>query len=176
MTHKEQRFCYQYHRLRHGREAAIQAGILPPLAERTAEKLLQRADIWRQIETLDDLRQQRDLKQAIRSGLERLAFGTDNDAVSLLLQSSCDPAQLDLFRVSEIRKTRADTLELKFYDRYEALSLLRILADNTSGEDTLRSLFGSFEHSPDEHFPKEDDHAIFRQTGTGTDLVENIPV
>lgn len=175
MTHKEQRFCYQYHRLRHGREAAIRAGIPAPLAERTAERLLQRADIWQQIEALDELRQQRDLKQAIRSGLERLAFGTDNDAVCLL-QSGGDPAQLDLFRVSEIRKTRADTLELKFYDRYEALSLLRTLADSTSGEDALRSLFSSFDHSPDEHSPKEDDHAIFRQTGTGTDLVENAPI
>lgn len=76
----------------------------------------------------DDLQK---LQLRVRQGLEKLAFGSINDAVKLLFLDNPDPASLqslDLFSVSELRRPKGGGMEIKFVDRMLALQRLNDLA------------------------------------------------
>lgn len=110
-----------------------------------ATVLLQREDIWRQIQGLDQKRHQRDLKQAVRSGLERLAFETDRDGMMLFLNGAfqTDGVFPDLFRISEIKRSRSDkgeTVEVKYYNRFEAMAMLLQLSESDDSTDAMQAL------------------------------------
>lgn len=58
------------------------------------------------------------------AGYQRLAFGSICDAISLLYKS--DPSKedlegMDLFLVSEIKRPKDGSMEIKFFDRLKAL-------------------------------------------------------
>ena len=66
-------------------------------------------------------------RQTAIEGFRRIAFGDVRDAVKLLFYKSPTGRQvqhLDLFSVAEIRKGKDGALELKFFDRMEALRAL----------------------------------------------------
>lgn len=76
----------------------------------------------------------------VRSGLERIAFGGVNDAVSLLFQTEPDPEELrrlDLYSVAEIRRMKDGGIEIKFYDRMKALECLRQMEESGAGRSPL---------------------------------------
>ena len=76
----------------------------------------------------------------VRDGLERIAFGGVNDAVSLLFQTEPDPEELrklDLYSVAEIRRTKDGSLEIRFYDRMKALECLRQMEEDGEGQSPL---------------------------------------
>lgn len=148
-TQQERRFCFQYHRLRNGKEAAIHAGYLVSRAEECANRLLQRDDILEEVKKHDEKRSKQNIRQSIRSALERLAFGVDNDSISLLLRENYDPNKLDLFRVSEIKKTKGDSVEVRFYDRYQALNLLQKLSDSANENELFLALSEAFTTPPE---------------------------
>lgn len=61
------------------------------------------------------------------AGYQRLAFGSICDAVSLLYKSNPSPdelADMDLFLVSEIKRPKDGSMEIKFFDRLKALEKL----------------------------------------------------
>lgn len=60
-------------------------------------------------------------------GFKRLAFGDIRDAVRLLFCEEINPRMLrsmDLFSISEVRRPKGGGMEIKFYDRLEALRML----------------------------------------------------
>lgn len=75
-----------------------------------------------------------------KNGYERIAFGEVNDAVRLLFEDAPDPdelRQLDLYNVAEIRRLKGGNVEIRFYDRMEALACLRKLEEQGGASSPL---------------------------------------
>lgn len=67
--------------------------------------------------------------KTVEEGLQKLAMGPVNDSVKLVTQPLDQPIPiegLDLFHIKEI-KTNKEGMEIKFYDRLEALKCLDAL-------------------------------------------------
>ncbi|MBC8570544.1 terminase small subunit [Zongyangia hominis] len=89
--------------------------------------------------------------RTVEESLRKLAMGSVNDSVKLVIQSSEDPVSidgLDLFNIKEIR-TNKDGIEIKFYDRLEALKCLDMLQhrleEKEEGRKMLLALSGESE-------------------------------
>lgn len=71
------------------------------------------------------------LPATAEEGLRKLAFGTITDAVKLLYHPPENEKELeeletlDLYAVSELKRTKDGILEMKFYDRLKALQSLQ---------------------------------------------------
>ena len=99
----------------------------PLFPERTGNALLEREEIRAMVAELQRRRALEDRLARIRAGYERLAFGSIADAVRLLLRRRFPAAleEMDLFSVSEIKRPREGAMEIKFFNRLEALDRLR---------------------------------------------------
>ena len=79
-------------------------------------------------------------EQTALEGFRQLAFGDIRDAVKLLF---CDELntralrKMNLFAVSEIRRPKGGGMEIRFFDRREALRLLSELESADDGADGL---------------------------------------
>ena len=74
-------------------------------------------------------------EETAREGFRRLAFGSIGDAARLLFTEKIDPRMLkkmDLFSVSEIKRNKDGAIEVKFFDRMEALRMLHELEKDSS--------------------------------------------
>ena len=74
------------------------------------------------------------------AGYQRLAFGSICDAVSLLYKSNPtreDLADMDLFLVSEIKRPKDGSMEIKFFDRLKALEKLCAGGEKETGAQQL---------------------------------------
>lgn len=81
---------------------------------------------------------------SVRSGLERLAFGNICDAVKLVHnEGDVDIASLDLFNVSEIKKVKGGGVEIKFFDRLEALEKLLQIEESFGRSATAESFLSA---------------------------------
>ena len=81
-------------------------------------------------------------KETAKEGFRRLAFGSIKDAVRLLLSEKVNPQvlkKMDLFSVSEIRKSKNGDIEIKFFDRMQALQKLSEL-ESTEGGGLLSAI------------------------------------
>lgn len=79
-------------------------------------------------------------KETAKEGFRRLAFGSIRDAVRLLFCDEINPRTLrnmDLFSVSEIHRAKGGGIEIKFFDRMEALRMLSELEHADSGAEGL---------------------------------------
>ena len=85
------------------------------------------------------------------SGLRRLAFGRINDALMLLREDAPGPEakNLDLFSVAEIKRPKGGGIEIKFFDRLEALTRLAELEAGAGGESSADSFFAALRGSAD---------------------------
>ncbi len=86
-------------------------------------------------------------EKRILMGYERLAFGSSDDAVKLILENAQSDVYLsgkDLFNVSEIKKPRDGAIEIKFYDRITALEHLEAYRQNA---DSTESFYAALEKS-----------------------------
>lgn len=131
LSEKEKLFCSFYVSCGNPYEAAVKSGyaIKPSSA---AERLLRRDDILQEITKVSNLRQ-RAAKNCALCGYERLAFGSVSDAVKLLFIEKpldYDIDKMDLFNVSEIRRPKDGSMEIKFFDRLRALEKLEELCGN----------------------------------------------
>lgn len=122
---KERLFCRWYCATGNAREAAAKAGFSPN-PEQQGLELLSRDyvvdELKRGIEQEKEL-----LKIKALKGLERIAFGSISDAVRLLCSDFpplLDLEDLDLFLISEIKKPKDGSMEIKFFDRLKALEKL----------------------------------------------------
>ena len=84
--------------------------------------------------------------ESVRSGLERLAFGSILDAVKLIRdEGETDISSLDLFNVSEIKRVKGGGVEIKFFDRLEALEKLLQIEESFGRSATAESFFSALE-------------------------------
>lgn len=130
LSSKEKEFCRLYLSLADPAAAAERAGFTGD-SSRAGNVLLSRDDIAEEIDRLCTLKKKSMSKMA-SVGYQRLAFGSIADAVSLLYMESPTPDMLrkmDLFSVSEIKRPKDGSMEIKFFDRMKALEKL------SEGED-----------------------------------------
>lgn len=136
--------------LGNSQEAALRLGVRP--AEAFAEGIRMSAlpGVRRRI---GGKRGGRARAEAI-AGLRRLAFGRINDALALLSDEPANTETLDLFNVSEIKRVKGGGVELKFFNRLEALERLAELeertADSTAADSFFSALQKSAEHSAED--------------------------
>ncbi len=151
MNKKERLFCYHYYTLRNLKEASIKAGYNPKIAENTAIRLIQREDIRQLILSFDLEKEKKQLEKDVIAILKRIAFNPLQDSINLLFLNEDDAkekiSELDLFCVSEIKKPKDGSLEIKFMDRYRALEKLLEISNSDNGAQTLQSLYKALNNS-----------------------------
>ena len=133
LTAKEKTFCNCFVSCGSADEAAYNAGFVRN-PKRSGEELLCREDIADEIKRLCKCRTS-SLSEIATVGYRRLAFGKISDAVSLLYMENPSREQLehmDLFLVSEIKRPKDGSMEIKFFDRLKALEKL---TDDSEKED-----------------------------------------
>lgn len=125
LSSKEKEFCRLYLSFADPAAAAEKAGFEGDYAK-AGNVLLARADITDEIERLCSL-QRKSMAKMAAVGYQRLAFGSIADAVSLLYMENPGPdtlRKMDLFSVSEIKRPKDGSMEIKFFDRMKALEKL----------------------------------------------------
>ncbi len=139
LAEKEELFCQYFAQSCSPRESAARAGYTFP--EKTAIKLLSQEAIQKHINFLFKENAKKHLNEQAIGGFKRLAFGSVADAVSLMfIDGEPSPRaleEMDLFCVSEIKKPRDGALEIKFFDRLEALEKLAELSEKTDAESSV---------------------------------------
>lgn len=144
LSEKEKLFCLFYCFKRNAREAASKSGYR--FAEKAAAGLLERKEIRAQIANLSKALNE---ENEVSSGYRRLAFGNNSDALELIFCSEptkMDFEKLDLFGVSEIRKQKDGSIEVKFFDRLKALEKLDSF-DEKNSKRKENDLYSAIEKS-----------------------------
>lgn len=87
---------------------------------------------------------QETLRGKVIDGLQRLAFGSSNDVVKMLLAISEEDENklkgLNLFNLSEMRKTK-DGFEVKLFDRQLAIEALLSIEKEVRSEEAAQALY-----------------------------------
>lgn len=134
-------FCYYYLKLGNVREAATKAGLRGRDALLEGQRLLSLPAARKFMQSLSG--QARPRNELVCAGLERLALGESNDAISLVMAeeplSREEIERLDLFGVSELKRVKGGGVEVKFFDRQKALERLFELEHTASGESAADS-------------------------------------
>lgn len=111
------------------------------------------------------------VNETAKEGFRRLAFGGIHDAVRLLFCEDVNPRTLknmDLFAVSEIRRPKNGGMEIRFFDRIEALRLLSELETSGTGAQALLSAIESGAAALKTGISRD---AVFRKADAGLMLV-----
>ncbi len=125
LSSKERAFCLLYLKTGDAVKAVKGAGYKSSL-ERRAQEMLTREDIRTEILRLCEFKRTV-ARESARWGFERLAFGGVSDAISLLYlekPTAQELEEMDLFCVSEIKRPKDGSMEIKFFDRLKALQSL----------------------------------------------------
>ncbi|MCR5717431.1 MAG: hypothetical protein K6F80_00135 [Oscillospiraceae bacterium] len=81
------------------------------------------------------------------AGLEKLAFGKVNDAVTLAFADEIPPAEIlskmNLFHVSSIKRVKGGGVEVQFFDRQKALERLYEYAKDDAAGQSAASLLAA---------------------------------
>jgi hypothetical protein len=88
------------------------------------------------------------LKKLALKGYKKLAFGSSNDAIKLLFLNESDSnifASLDFFNISEIRKPKDGSMEIKFFDRLKALE--KIVEFSNENDDSVYMFYKALEEN-----------------------------
>ncbi len=146
LSGKEELFCRMYASCRNSREAAFKAGytVCPEIA---SKKLLAKEYIRQAAEKIAE--ENKLTENAVKAGLQRVAFASSADAVKLVLAENYDNVDveaLDLFNVAEIKRAKGGGIEIKFFDRIKALDKLSELTF-TSSSDGVAPFYTALENS-----------------------------
>ena len=128
LTEREHQFCYNYVDTGNIQNAALKAGykINPELV---GSRLLCRDDINSVLESIYK-QKKKNLTYKAFNGYEKLAFGDISDAIKLVYSAELslnEITKMDLFNISEIKKPKDGSMEIKFFDRIKALEKLQQL-------------------------------------------------
>jgi len=88
------------------------------------------------------------LREEVVEGYRRLALGSSNDALRLLFLEQPtweELKELDLFNVSDIKRPKTGGMEIKFFDRCQALTRLEALSSAAEGQDTTMAFYKAIE-------------------------------
>lgn len=152
---QERCFCIWYAMLCNVQEAALHAGYSQEEALERGVLLLQRDDCRELIHCVLETLSLRSSAAQVMAGLERLAFGSCNDAVRLVFAadslSAEELAKLDLFGVSEVKRDKNGGVEVKFCDRQKAmeqiLSYFNHAESQSQADALLAALTGANAHA-----------------------------
>jgi len=91
------------------------------------------------------------LREDVIEGYRRLAFGNNRDTLRLMFREDMPtPAALskmDIFNVSTIKRDKSGAVEVKFYDRCDALERLEAFCAATEGRDGTKAFFDAIARS-----------------------------
>lgn len=132
---RRQLFCFYTARGYAPEDAAKAAGYPLKICGEQAAVLLGQASIRRRCRKLAKELCWCSPGAMARAGLERLAFAGTDCAAALLKEDGGLDDLPDFYNISEIKKPKGGGLEIKFFDRLKALSMLAEL-DNNSTETT----------------------------------------
>ena len=135
LSKKELAFCHQYIKTGNSKEAAWRAGYKTNPDQRGTELMAQNK-ITQKIEKIY-LDKKKNLIYRATTGYERLAFGNISDSVKLLFPENLrheDLEKMDLFSISEIKKSKDGAMEIKFFDRLRALEKLEHIDMEQKGD------------------------------------------
>lgn len=144
LTEREKQFCYNYVNTGNVQSAALKAGykVNPEIV---GTRLLCRQDVN---DALDNIYKQKkkNLIYKAFNGYEKLAFGDISDAIKLVYSNDLsikEISKMDLFNISEIKKPKDGSMEIKFFDRIKALEKLQQL--NLNEEKSEMSLYAALD-------------------------------
>lgn len=161
MKVQENLFCLYFSRLLNPKQSAVKAGFDSKNAEEIAFKLLQRKDIRRNLDHIFSAMQNQHMKMKVIAGLENLAFGSINDSIKLMFSSEdlgkSQIDELDLVHISEIKRPKDGSLEIKFCDRFKALEKLLDVAENFENNSGINDFYGALMQSA-ESIGKQDEN------------------
>ena len=91
------------------------------------------------------------LREDVIDGYRKLAFGTNRDALKLMFRDALpSPAMLaraDIFNVSTIKRDKNGAVEIKFYDRCDALEHLEAFCAATEGCEGVKAFYDAIARS-----------------------------
>jgi len=90
------------------------------------------------------------LREEVTEGYRRLALGSSNDALKLLFleePTGEELAGLDLFNVSDIKRPKNGGMEIKFFDRCQALTRLEAMSQAAEGMDGAKHFYDALQSS-----------------------------
>ena len=135
LTEREKLFCALYVSYGDCKQACVLSGYSSH-PETTGEKLLMRQDILSEISRIS-LEREKILKGCALFGFARLAFGSVTDAVKLLMCDDLSKLELDnmdFFNISEIKRPKDGSMEIKFFDRLKAIEQLQLMSMQNGSE------------------------------------------
>jgi hypothetical protein len=135
LSKKELAFCHQYIKTGNAKEAAWLAGYKTN-PEQKGTELMAQGKISKKIEKIY-LEEKKNLIYKATTGYERLAFGNISDPIKLLFPENLrreDLGKMDLFNISEIKKSKDGAMEIKFFDRLRALEKLERIDTEQKGD------------------------------------------
>ena len=148
MTAREEKFCCYYAMNGNAKYSATMSGYkISP--EKNAVHLLMREDIRRKVREYRN-RCFDNLKSMATAGYAHLAFGNIADCVRLIYSENLDTLALDtmdLYMISEIKKPKDGSMEIKFFDRLKALEKLTEI--NQMSEENSIPFYKALEKSAD---------------------------
>lgn len=134
MKPREKDFCRLMTAYADPLRAAREAGYKKP--ERASIELMTRDDISGEISRLSENVRSIYERSAV-CGLYRLAYGGIGDPLTLLYREDLTDKELgslDLLNVSEIKRTKDKSIEIKFFDRIKAIEKLNELLGSDSAK------------------------------------------
>jgi len=150
-------FCYYFLKLRNIREAGIKAGFSENQAFVEGMKILELPKTQSYLGKLSEKTSSQN--GLVKAGLERLAFGSCNDVVSLAFSEEvpCEQeiAKLDLFNVSEIKRVKGGGVEVKLFDRQKALEKLWEIENTADVNSSAESFFNAIRAGAEDSSEKE---------------------
>ena len=78
---------------------------------------------------------EKSVQETVQEGYRRIAFGDVSDPIRLLFCEEITPRMLkgmDLFSISEIKRLKDGGMEIKFFDRIQALQCMQELGGESS--------------------------------------------
>ena len=94
------------------------------------------------------------LREEVINGYRKLAFGPNRDTLRLMFRdeppSPAALARMDIFNVSAIKRDKNGTLEIKFYDRCDALQHLEAFCAATEGREGVKAFYDAIARSVEE--------------------------
>lgn len=137
LSSKEKTFCYYLVETGNPIEAFSIADM--KLGKENIQELMTDKNIREEIKKIYEIKKQ-NLAIKAEIGYERLAFGEISDPVKLMFIKDYDENQIknmNLFNISEIKRLKDGTIEIKFFDRMKALEKLHQIEINRSENEVL---------------------------------------
>ena len=135
LSKKQKIFCYYFVETGNPYEASSMAKI----KNENISDLMFNDEIRNEIKKIYEYKKQ-NLSMKASIGYERLAFGEIFDCIKLMFIkdiNDCHLNNMNLFNISEIKRLKDGTIEIKFFDRMKALEKLEQIESKKSNNDVL---------------------------------------